>query len=249
IDINLGDQFHSKLTVLFADIRGFTQISENMSPQASFTFINAFLERTGPVIREHGGFIDKYIGDAIMAIFPEDPVQAVKAAVALHHEVAKFNHAHPVYPDIRIGVSINSGPIMLGIVGEKQRLESTVISDVVNVASRLEQMNKLYGSCITISKSVYQEIAKTGFQTRYLGTEVLRGRNQHVAIYEVLDGDPEEIKRQKQDSIEDFRAAVDYMEQKQLHEARKVFYTILHNAPLDTAAHYLLAKIEQQLIL
>ncbi|AFG37331.1 adenylate/guanylate cyclase domain-containing protein [Spirochaeta africana] len=244
VDIQLGDQIHSTFSVLFADIRGFTQLSEDMSPADSFRFINAFLERTGPVIREYGGFIDKYIGDAIMAIFPNDPAQAVQAAIALHREVGRFNHAHPDYPDIRIGVSINSGPIMLGIIGEKERLESTVISDVVNVAARLESLNKFYGTGITISDSVYRRLPPDGFSTRHLGSEMIRGRQQEVAIYEVFDIDDAELRRRKLQGRGAFSAAVAAMQQEQYEEARSILRQLQTDAPLDTVVACLLQRID-----
>ncbi|GAB6089533.1 adenylate/guanylate cyclase domain-containing protein [Spirochaeta dissipatitropha] len=185
IDIKLGDQIHGTLTVLFADIRGFTGISEKMTPQENITFINAFLAETGPVIRKNGGFIDKYIGDAIMGIFPDSPLGAMNAALELQTAVNHFNQKYSQYDNIRVGVSVHSGPIMLGIIGELERLESTVISDTVNVAARIEKLNKKFGTDITISDSVYHEIRDEGFVTRFMGNVKIRGREQHIGVYEL----------------------------------------------------------------
>lgn len=190
IDIRLGDQINGQLTVLFSDIRGFTKLSESMLASESFVFINSYLEYAGPVIRQHHGFIDKYIGDAILAIFPEGAEFAVRAALALHRATDEFNRSHPQYPDIRIGVGINTGETMLGIIGERERLETTVISDVVNVASRLEEMNKELGSGIAISGAVYDQVSGAGFLTAFRGEVSVRGRSRPVRVYEVKGESP-----------------------------------------------------------
>lgn len=186
VEIELGDQVHGKLTLLFSDIRGFTALSEKMSPEDNFNFINAFLHYTGPVIRKYGGFIDKYIGDAIMAIFPGESEKAVYAALEMQKAADRFNRENGKFPPVEIGIAINTGTIMLGIVGETERIESTVISDVVNVASRLEGLNKEFGSKISISGAVFQELKNDKIRTRPLGVRKVRGRAEPVEIYEVL---------------------------------------------------------------
>jgi len=235
VEIGLGDQVHGRLTVLFSDIRGFTRLSETMTPDASFHFINDFLEYTGPVIRRHGGFIDKYIGDAIMALFPKGAEGAVEAAVALREETRRFNREHANYPDVDIGVSINTGTIMLGIIGEKERLESTVISDVVNVASRLEGLNKELGSAITVSGTVFEEIHNESLNFRYLGREKIRGRQEPVAVYELLDGDDPVIRDMKLTSRASFEEAVILAEEGDREGAATLFRDLQKRFPRDRA--------------
>ncbi|WP_445240301.1 adenylate/guanylate cyclase domain-containing protein [Microcoleus vaginatus] len=110
------------MTVLFSDIRSFTTISEAMTPQENFSFINSYLSRVSPVIRAHQGFIDKYIGDAIMALFPESADDAVRAAVEMQKQVIIYNQdrLRSNYPLIVIGIGLHAGHLMLGTIGERE---------------------------------------------------------------------------------------------------------------------------------
>ena len=153
VDVRLGDQVLKEMSILFADIRSFTTLSEGMSPEENFNFLNSYLSRVGPVIRNRRGFIDKYIGDAVMALFPESADDALQAAIAIQKEVAIYNRYRQKsgYRAIAIGIGLHRGSLMLGTIGEEQRMESTVISDAVNLASRLEELTKVYGVSILIS--------------------------------------------------------------------------------------------------
>jgi class 3 adenylate cyclase/HAMP domain-containing protein len=178
LDVRLGDQVEKDMAVLFADIRNFTDLSEKMSPEANFAFLNGYLERMGPLIREAGGFIDKYIGDAIMALFPDDPADAARAALGMHAALASF-------PGVQIGVGIHSGRLMLGIVGERERFDGTVISDVVNLASRLESLTKLYGvSALASGKAARAGGADLSF--RLLDSVKVKGKSEETEIFELL---------------------------------------------------------------
>ncbi|HRY99911.1 MAG TPA: adenylate/guanylate cyclase domain-containing protein, partial [Bacteroidales bacterium] len=150
-DIRLGDQVEREMTILFSDMRSFTTLSETMSPKQNFDFINAYLGVMEPVIRQHNGFIDKYIGDAIMALFPRSPEDAVGASLAMRGALSRFNRENSAagWPTVEIGIGIHTGRLMLGIVGAEGRMDGTVISDAVNLAARLEGLTKEYG-CHTI---------------------------------------------------------------------------------------------------
>jgi class 3 adenylate cyclase len=161
LDIRLGDQVQKEMTVLFSDIRSFTALSERMDPAENFAFINSYLRKMGPLIREHGGFIDKYIGDAIMALFPRGASQAVAAALAMSEGIKAFNATNGREP-IAIGIGINTGSLMLGIVGEEMRYDGTVISDAVNLASRLESLTKYYGVDIIVSGATLAKLGGAG---------------------------------------------------------------------------------------
>ncbi|HYO06762.1 MAG TPA: adenylate/guanylate cyclase domain-containing protein, partial [Phototrophicaceae bacterium] len=140
VDARLGDSVQAEMTIMFADIRSFTSLSESMSPQQNFDFINSYLSRVGPVIRQYNGFIDKYIGDGIMALFPNRAEDAVQAAVEMQHQVKIYNlhRQNSGYQPIALGIGLHTGTLMLGTIGEAERMESTVISDAVNLASRVE---------------------------------------------------------------------------------------------------------------
>ena len=142
VDVSLGDQTQRQMTIMFSDIRSFSSLSEDMSPSENFQFINTLLSQMCPTIREHMGFVDKYLGDGIMALFPRGADDAVQAAIAMRTQLARFNEARSRTGKrpIRIGTGLHSGLLMLGTIGETERMEVTVISDAVNLASRVEQL-------------------------------------------------------------------------------------------------------------
>lgn len=190
-DLRLGDWKSISLAVLFADIRGFTALSETMTPEENFRFINSYLSRTGPLIRKHKGFIDKYIGDGIMALFPRSAQNALDAAIAMQKEMQVYNRhrANCGYSPVRIGIGIHFGDTIIGTIGENERIEVTVISDTVNVASRLESLSKRYGAGILVSGDVVAQLQKKKkFRLRYTDRVRAKGKQSPIDIYEVLDG-------------------------------------------------------------
>ncbi len=191
IDVNLGDQTQQEMTIFFNDIRSFTTLSEGMSPRETFEFINQYLGRVGPVIRKHSGFIDKYIGDAIMALFPQNPENAVLAAIEMQRELFLFNEQRrrEGHAPIKTGIGIHTGNLILGTIGEAGRMEATVISDAVNAASRLEGLTKTFGSRILISDYARSLLPHPElFEMRFLGKIRVKGKKQALGIYEIIDG-------------------------------------------------------------
>ena len=161
LDVELGDAVDGEMTVLFSDIRSFTTRSSEMTPEDNFRFLNGYLRRVGPVIREHEGFIDKYIGDAVMALFTTGVEHAIRAAIRMHEEAALYSvdlEAAGQEP-LRIGVGVHWGRMMLGTIGESRRMEGTVISDAVNTGSRLESMSKEMGVRIIVSGEALGQLA------------------------------------------------------------------------------------------
>ncbi|MFN4017729.1 MAG: adenylate/guanylate cyclase domain-containing protein [Reyranella sp.] len=186
-DVELGDNKRRTMTVLFSDIRGFTTLSEQMSPDETFAFINAYLERMGPVIRDHHGFIDKYIGDAIMALFANAD-DALQAGLAMMAALDGFNAERRAAgrEPIEIGIGINTGSLMLGTIGEKHRMDGTVISDAVNLAARIESLTKDYGAPMLISEFTYRELTNPEDSAiRPVDVVVVKGKTRPVAIYAV----------------------------------------------------------------
>ncbi len=160
IDIRLGDSVEKKMSILFSDIRDFTAISELMTPQKNFNFINSYLSIMEPSIIQNYGFIDKYIGDAIMALFGYSADNAVKAGVSMLQSLDEYNQ-HRIscsYAPIKIGIGINTGSLMLGTVGSTNRMDSTVIGDAVNLASRVESLTKSYGVSMLITQNTFLEL-------------------------------------------------------------------------------------------
>ena len=176
-ELNLGDNTELEMTVLFCDIRSFTTFTEQVGHNQTFAMLNGYLGTIGPVIRENGGFIDKYIGDAIMALFPKAD-DAIKAALAMVVSLEEFNRKNG--SDIRFGIGIASGLVTLGAIGERQRIENTVISDVVNTAARLESLTKKCQDTVLIAEST---VFLTSEPFRKLGTAQVRGKAKKVGIY------------------------------------------------------------------
>lgn len=189
-EIRLGDQVARTMTVLFSDIRNFTSLSERLTPEENFQFLNSYLGRIGPVIREQFGFIDKYIGDAIMALFDGPVDEAIAAAVAMQLATVEYNRAlaDRRWGPITIGVGLHSGPLMLGIVGEEGRMESTVIADAVNLASRIESLTKHYDCRILVSRPTFEaQVDPQPYQTRPVDLVRVKGRTESIELLEILD--------------------------------------------------------------
>jgi signal transduction histidine kinase/class 3 adenylate cyclase len=231
-----------EVTVLFADVRNFTARSEVLGPEGTFRFINGCLERFEPVVRRHGGFVDKFIGDAIMALFPGDPRDAIAAAEGFHEEVRRFNAEQPsgALP-LAIGVGVHRGPVVLGTVGGPDRLEATAIGDAVNVASRLEGITKGLGVGAVVSEACVVG-AREGL--RPVGFVRVRGRQGRLALLEILAcAGSEEERAQKVATASSFEAAIDAYARGDLASARAAFEAVSQAAPLDRVAARYLARI------
>jgi class 3 adenylate cyclase len=197
IEVRLGDHHLEEMAVLFSDIRSFTSLSERMSPQETFEFLNTFLGEVGPIVREHGGFIDKYIGDAIMALFPTSNAQVIDAAIAMQ------KRADP----LAIGIGVNRGPLMLGTIGERERFETTVIADAVNVAARIESLTKTLGVKILVSGQIAGNLNGSEYHMRELLFAQVMGTTRPTALYEIFDADLPELIEHKESTAAAFARA------------------------------------------
>ena len=239
IDIRLGDQTQREMTILFADIRSFTKLSESMSPKENFDFLNSFLFVLGPVVRQFGGFIDKYMGDAIMALFPEKPEDGLRAAIEMQRQLDIFNAGREAksLPAIRVGIRLNCGTLMLGAIGEERRMDGTVISDAVNVASRLEGLTKLYKAKIIVGRSVADRLEHPAeFGLRFLGRAKVKGKSGHIDVLESFDADPDGIRAIKRRSAADFEKAVGLFHDRRFEEAYGLFAELAAGNPGDEAS-------------
>jgi len=237
-DIHLGDQIQKEMTVMFSDIRSFTEISENMTPRDNFNFINHYLGYMEPIISRNHGFIDKYIGDAIMALFPESPDDAINAAIEMRAKLYEFNEDLKLNGKkaINSGIGINTGNLMLGIVGGKGRIEGTVISDHVNLASRLEGLTKKYGSTILISQDTLIKLdSPENYKFRFLDTVKVKGKRNSVNIFEIIDGDTKILRDQKTATKAEFTQAIQLYQSKKIDEALVIFQKISQKSPDDMA--------------
>ncbi|MDH4200035.1 MAG: adenylate/guanylate cyclase domain-containing protein [Spirochaetia bacterium] len=211
IDVKLGDQVQSEMSVLFSDIRSFTSLSESMSPKENFNFINAYLKRVGPLIRDNKGIIDKYIGDAVMALFPTTADDAIKTAIQMQRKVVEYNEerARAGYRPINIGIGIHTGNLMLGTVGESERMDSTVISDAVNLASRIEGVTKIYNLRIIVSEMTIKKLKNPElFYFRLIDKINVKGKVESISIYEIYNVDTPEIVANKETLKPDYNEAL-----------------------------------------
>ncbi|HHD83199.1 MAG TPA: HAMP domain-containing protein, partial [Bacteroidetes bacterium] len=183
-------------TILFSDIRSFTTISEKLSAEELVKSLNTYFNIMVNVIIEHKGTIDKFIGDAIMAIFgapvkhEDDPLEAVLTGLNMIKNLHSFNKKQIALnrPPFKIGVGINTGEVVVGNIGSTQKLDYTCIGDAVNLASRLEGLTKMYGIPIIISQFTYEE-TKTQIDARELDSVRVKGKLKPVKIYQPLDDD------------------------------------------------------------
>lgn len=245
LDVRLGDQVQQDMTILFADIRAFTTMSEAMTPQENFSFLNAYLNRVSPVIRQNHGFIDKYIGDAVMALFPHKADDALKAAIAMRQEVLHYNQERRRQntPPIEVGFGIHTGTLMLGIIGEAERMEGTVISDAVNLASRLERLTKLYGVAILISQDALFSIERPSrYQFRFLDRVQVAGKREAISVFEVFDGEPAEAIALKMETRTDFEKGLLHYHSQEFAQAEIHFAEVLRQNPQDKAAQLYLKR-------
>jgi adenylate cyclase len=241
-EVKLGDHVETRMTVMFADMRSFTTLSEQIQPEENFHLLNDYFARMDPVVKAHGGFIDKYIGDGIMALFHQDTDAAVDAAIGMIRGMYPFNEKRQLqgFPPIRIGIGLNTGRLMLGIVGGQNRMEGTVISDAVNVAARLEDLNKCYGTSLLLSEESYASLLHPErYGIRRLDRITVKGKTQSVDLYEVFDMDTEDLSSFKAASKAEFEEAVRLYVMGEVTEAGIKFRTLADAHPGDTAARYL----------
>jgi two-component system, sensor histidine kinase ChiS len=241
-DVRLGDHVQREMAVFFSDIREFTRMSEGMTPQQNFDFLNSYLKRATPIVRANHGFIDKYIGDAIMALFPREPDDALRAGIELQRELVKYNlgRTKAGYEPVRIGIGLHSGELILGTIGEEERMQTTVIADAVNVAARIEGLTKVFKVSLLLGKSVVDKLKPGhGFKLRHLGAVKAKGKSRNVEIYECFDNDPNELIEHKLNSADLFASAINQYREALFLSAGKTFARVAEINPNDTvAAHY-----------
>ena len=249
-DLELGDAQSEDLSILFCDIRAFSLNSEMMTARESFEFVNKIYGKAGPIVRKHNGFIDKYIGDAIMALF-ESADDAVIAGIELYKAIVLNPNAQEDFgiPFVKIGVGIHSGMSRIGIVGEQERMSGTVISNTVNLSSRIESLTKRYGAGMIISKDTLDRMKNPDILSiRYLGMVQVAGVNEVSTLYEVLDCLPDEVHEKRKQTKSEFREAVRLFHTGNLQQSLEIFNNLSKLNPEDTAPKLYIDYITDKLI-
>ncbi len=251
VDVQLGDNVQQEMSVLFADIRDFTSLSEQMTPEDNFKFINAYLSHVEPAIAEYRGFVDKYIGDEIMALFSQSADDALRAGIRMLDLLAEYNKTRrrtdptkPTYrPPIEIGIGINTGKLMLGTVGGKSRMDGTVIGDAVNLASRLEGLTKNYGVSLLISHYTFVRLNHINeYGIRLIDHVQVKGKLEMVSVFEVFDADPPDLRAGKQATKTMFERGLLHYYLGEISEAIALFESCLERNPQDKVAQIYLTR-------
>ncbi|HNK94737.1 MAG TPA: ATP-binding protein [Leptospiraceae bacterium] len=250
IDVNLGDNVAADMAVVFSDIRSFSTLSETMTPQENFNFVNAYFKRVSPKVREYNGIIVKYVGDAIMAVFKEKTEDAIDSAIAQLNELSIYNKKRVAngYLPIHTGYGIHSGFMMLGMIGETNRMQGDAFSDHVNLTSRLEGLTKYYGASIIISSIVLGKIQdQSKYAIRYLDRVRVKGRKQPIEIYEIMNADDPEIREKKMQTNADFKKGINFYLYGDMKSAGEVLSELHRSFPEDKAVLQYLERTREYL--
>ncbi|NES95485.1 MAG: HAMP domain-containing protein [Desertifilum sp. SIO1I2] len=246
--IELGDHVSKEMAIAFSDIRSFTTLSESMTPQENFNFVNAYLQRVSPEICKYNGFVVKFIGDAVMAVFPDRVDDAVDAGIAQFQQLQQLNSDRQTQGQspIQIGMGIHVGYMMVGMVGEQNRIQGDAISDNVNLTARLEGLTKFYGASMVISEEVVKQLQRPEkYQIRFLDRAIVKGRSEPIGVYEVMDVEQVDLRVLKLKTLADFQQALQQYCQGNLTEARQGFEQVLRINPTDKAAQLYLERIDR----
>jgi two-component system sensor histidine kinase ChiS len=272
--IQLGNAREEEITVLFCDIRGFSSIAESQSPLETFEWLNAFFTQMSQAIAAHQGFIDKFLGDAILAIFDRiehHAEDAINAAVAMQKRLSQFNRDRQQYNlelPVNVGIGIHTGIGLIGTVGSDKRMDSTVIGDVVNTAARLEELTKVYGSTILASDSTIAHVKASlkkieieaqsnaqfsshfpimTYHSRWVDRVTPRGKRMVLDLYEILGTPTHWLDLAKLQSLSCYNSGVQAWQQGEFACALEYFKQVVKQNPNDTIALLYIERCQARL--
>ncbi|OHD38021.1 MAG: hypothetical protein A2015_15430 [Spirochaetes bacterium GWF1_31_7] len=250
MQVKLGDQIQKDMAIMFSDIRSFSTLSESMTPKQTFDFLNSYLQRIGPIIRKNGGFIDKYLGDGLMALFPKNPDDAIIASIEMRKELAQYNRERKAQGlfEINAGIGIHTGTLMLGIIGDEKRMQGTVISDSVNLAARLDTLTKDFGVSTLITKELFNRLNfPDKYKYRFLGNTLVKGKTESIVVFEIYDADTNELIELKDTTKSDLHNAL-YLFNIQKYDEAKTLFSKIHSVfPNDAVASLFIEKCSDML--
>lgn len=238
-EAKLGDQIQRDMTVLFSDIRDFTGLSESMTPQETLNFINGYLGRICPLFDGRGGVIDKYVGDGVMVLFPGRVDDAIDSAIDLQRVLAKYTQQRRAKGrrPVHAGVGIHVGSVMVGIVGEEERMQGTVISDAVNIASRIQGLTRRYQCSILVSEQAVSTMqCPDSFHWRFVDAVPVRGKTEATTVYEVFDGDERALFEAKLQTLPLYQEGIALFRARHFAGACARFEEVLMKNPQDPLA-------------
>ncbi|MBX2864945.1 MAG: adenylate/guanylate cyclase domain-containing protein [Leptolyngbyaceae cyanobacterium MAG.088] len=247
LDIKLGDHVSREMAIMFSDIRSFTTLSEQMTPQENFDFVNAYLRRVSPEIRKHNGFIVKYLGDGMMAVFPDGVDDAIRAGIAKVKQIRSYNQHRQIsgHAPLTVGIGLHAGHMMVGMVGETNRMQADAVSDNVNLTARLEGLTKYYGASLLISEDVILRLEQPErYSMRILDRIIVKGRQEPLTIYEVLNADVETVRRLKLETLPMYQQGRHFYQEGEWTKATACFEAILRINPNDQTVQFYLERIQ-----
>lgn len=250
LDIHLGDNVGREMTIMFSDIRGFTGMAEKFGPDETFSFLNEYFGRMGPIVQDNAGVVNQFLGDGIMSLFPRNADDAVLASVGMMRELRRFNAEREINgaTTINIGIGLHTGDLIMGIIGDTHRHSGNVVSDAVNLAARLEGLTAQYGVSLVASEDVINAVADLGkYRHRCLDVVRVVGRERPVTVYEIFEGDHPETAKLKAETKHAFESALDMLRKGQFSNAEKAFTRVLKRNPLDGAAQRLAQRAKERI--
>lgn len=246
-DVALGDNVEMKLTLMVTDIHSFTTLSEQMTPGENFNFVNSYFKRLAPVIREHHGFIMKYMGDGVMALFAGGPETAIEAALEIQHALIDYNAERAALGRVQVqtGIGLHTGTVRLGVIGQEERMQGDVMSDAANLAARMEGLTKMYGARIVFSEETLVALDDpTVYSYRFLDCVLVKGKKQPVSVIELLQEYADAEAGLKIMTRTDFERGLSHYLVRNFEDACESFHTVLTLNPQDRAARLYLDRSE-----
>lgn len=220
-ELEVGDNVQAKLCTLFCDLRNSYFSSETLSLAENFDIINEFVALVSKTVAENNGFVDKFVGDGVVAIFDSED-DALKSANVIAKQLDYKNLVSVGKEPIRYGISLNSGICVVGVVGSKHQKQFSVVSDVVNLCSRIEGLNKIFGTRVLMTKNFMSNL-KNSYTTRYIGTIEFDDLTSKVPVFECLDAYSDSKKNVLAKYLTEFESGVRFYEKGDYEKAKQLF--------------------------
>lgn len=245
--MEVGDNVRANITIMFCDVRDSFFTSGTMNLEENFVVINEFLGLVGKEVRKNKGFVDKFMGDGVLAVF-ENEQDALKASCSISEKLEYQNLVTIGVNNIDFGIGVHTGSVIVGVVGEDKRKSATIISDAVNLVSRVEHLNKTLHTKILFTKDTLNGISDKNIHYRYVGTMRFDDLTEPIPLFECIDGYKGVKKNALVKSITIFESGVRKYEKGDLLEAKQLFLQVLKNDNDDFLSKYYLSKCNAKLL-
>jgi class 3 adenylate cyclase/CHASE2 domain-containing sensor protein len=255
--LKLGGQ-KRRLSLLFSDLSGFTTLSENMDPEALLALLNQYLDDMTEIVLHEGGFLDKYIGDAIMAFWnaprdvPDHADRAMRTAVIMQRHMVELNRrwreANPAHEELKVRIGVHTGEVIVGNVGGEQRFEYSAIGDPVNLAARLEPANKSYDTLNMVSQITLEAGEPGGYRVRELDNIAVKGKEEPVKVYELLELAGVALEPAREEALAHFGRGMAAYKRREWAAAKEHFEAALVACPTDGPSRVYRDRCEEHLV-